>query len=132
MQVIVKREVEVKFVTVRVHVRYGEEDMPNDFPGRKGDIWEVTIELETGQILDWPADAGLRLDWPGSFDMKVVDEGSYFLLDENKKVVAYIEDGYVPNNLLPGEYGDYLNLEISVTGKITNWLKNPSLSEFED
>lgn len=125
MQVSIKKEVEVKFVTVKVPVRYGEEDMPNDFPGRKGDIWEVTIELETGQILDWP---GTEVT---GFDMKVVDEGSYFLLDESKEVVVSLINGYVPNELIPGEYGDYIELQISETGKITNWPSQPSLSDFE-
>lgn len=39
--------------------------------------------------------------------------------------------GCVPNKLLPGEYGDYLALDIDEVGIIKNWLDNPELSEFE-
>lgn len=123
MKIEVKREVEVKYIYVSVAVRYDEDDMANDAPFRKGDTWTVVIDLDTGTILDWPAGKTL------SFNMKVTDEGQYILKDKDMETVKII-NGYVPNKLLPGEYGDYLDLDIDETGKIKNWLSSPSLEEF--
>lgn len=53
---------------------------------------------------------------------KVSDRCFTQLLDENKKVIA-THDGYVPA-LIPGGYGDYIELEIDIeTGQILNWVK---------
>lgn len=126
MKVTVKteEEVEIKFVKVNVAVRYGEEDIPNDFPLRKGDMWSAIIDIDNGMILDWPK--GTK----GELYMKVCDEGSYYLLDESGNTVLSIEEDYVPNELLPGEYGDYLDLDINEDGYINNWYSKPSLSDF--
>lgn len=126
MKVTVKteEEVEIKFVKVNVAVRYGEEDIPNDFPLRKGDMWSAIIDIDKGMILDWPK--GTK----GELYMKVCDEGSYYLLDESGNTVLSIEEDYVPNELLPGEYGDYLDLDINEDGYINNWYSKPSLSDF--
>ena len=124
MKLTVKREVEAKYLTLFVPVNYEDEDMPFDAPLRIGDTWRATIDLDGGRILDWPE--GKRL----SFYMKVCDSGAYALLDADRNVLARRED-YVPNELLTGEYGDYLSLEIDETGKITNWFKRPSLADFE-
>jgi hypothetical protein len=61
----------------------------------------------------------------------VCDEGIYILLDVDRKEIARRND-YVPNRLLPGNHGDYLSLDIAENGKITNWLKSPSVAQFED
>lgn len=126
MKITVKteEEVEIKFVKVNVAVRYGEEDIPNDFPLRKGDMWSAIIDIDKGMILDWPK--GTK----GELYMKVCDEGSYYLLDESGNTVLSIEEDYVPNELLPGEYGDYLDLDINEDGYINNWYSKPSLSDF--
>ncbi len=116
-------EIDVKYVRIVAAVRYDEEDIPNDFPGRRGDVWEVTVDIETGKILDWPGPA---------FDvhMKVCDQGSYYLLDAEQKVLAAIEDNYVPNDLVPGSYGDYIEMNIAEDGTVTNWPKLPDVDEF--
>jgi hypothetical protein len=120
----VQKEVEIKFVKVALAVRYDEEDMPNDFPLRSGDMWNATIEIDTGKILDWPAGKS------GEFYMKVCDCGNYYLLDENKAVVASIEEDYVPNGVIPGEYGDYAEFKINESGIVKNWPKSPRLDAF--
>jgi hypothetical protein len=120
----VPTEVEIKTVRVEIAVRYGEEDIPNDFPFRVGDMWIATIDIDKGKIIDWPQGK------TGSFCMKICDEGSYFLQDVEGKEVLSIESNYVPNALLPGEYGDYLELDIDETGTITNWLEDADLSDF--
>ena len=123
---IVKRvEAVAKYLKMSVDVRYDDEDMPFDAPMRAGDNWEATIDLDEKRIENWPQGQTLSFE-----DMKVCDQGTYILLDADNNEITRIE-GYVPNKLLPGEYGDYLSLDIDETGKITNWLEWPSLADFE-
>ena len=122
--VMVPKEIDFGFVGVSVAVRYGDDDMPHDFPGRKGDMWHATIDIDEGVIRDWPA--GIS----GEFEMKVCDQGEYRLLDREFNVVKHLLDSYVPNTLIPGEYGDYIHLKINEFGVITNWPANPDISDF--
>ena len=50
---------------------------------------------------------------------------------QNKQLIVE-KDGYVPNALLPGNYGDYLSLNINENGLITNWRPDANLSDFEE
>lgn len=120
------READAAFLDLDVAVRYDEEDMPNDAPLREGKSWKAVINLATHTIENWPIGKALKFE-----DMKICDEGTYILLDADKKELARIE-GYVPNNLLPGDYGDYLSLDIDENGVILNWLSNASLEDFEE
>lgn len=120
----VDKDIDIKFLRLDVAVRYEEQDMPNDYPFRENDQWRPTIEVDTGQIVDWPKGNARDLH------MKVVDEGSYYLEDENNEVLLEIEDDYVPNALLPGKYGDYIIISINEDGLITNWPRNPSIEDF--
>lgn len=124
MNLTVNKRVSVKVDTLNMalHVRHGDEDMPAKFPFRTGDMWIVYVDLATGKIKGWPGPA---------FDlyMKVCDEGTYRLLADGQEVAMI--DGYVPNKLVPGEYGDYVDLKIAADGTITNWPKRPDLSAFE-
>lgn len=122
----VEKEIEIRYVKLQVAVRYEEEDIPNDFPHRKGDLWCPTIDIDSGQILDW--DQGRSLD----LYMKVCDEGSYYLLDDSKNIVLSMEQDYVPNQLIPGSYGDYISLRINQDGLIENWPKTPNISDFTE
>lgn len=124
MKVSIPTTVDITHVKMEVAVRYDEEDMPNDFPFREGDMWKVLIEIETGKINDWPTGKA------GDIYMKVCDQGSYYLLDKDGNAVMSIEDDYVPNELIPGEYGDYIDLKINNKGIITNWPKHPSIIDF--
>ena len=46
-------EVEVSFVNIVVPLRYDDEDsMPKDFPLRVGKFWSVSVEIETGRIVN--------------------------------------------------------------------------------
>jgi hypothetical protein len=126
LTVTTKKEVPVKFIKLSVAVRYEEEDIPNDFPLRTRDMWNATIDVDTHKILDWPQGK------TGEFYMKICDQGSYFLLDSDKKVITSIEGDYVPNSLLPGEYGDYLEMKIGEDGTVLNWLEGANCDEFED
>lgn len=120
----VKKEVEITMVKVDVAVRYGEEDIPNDFPMRHNDMWIADIDINEGRVLGWP------VGQKGHLAMKVCDEGSYYLYDSDGNCVKSIEQDYVPNQLLPGKYGDYIDLHIGENGLISNWYSQPSLSDF--
>lgn len=104
-------------VKILVPVNYGEDDMPNDFPHRHGDMWDVTINADTGQIRDWPAGVEHKLH------MKVTDCGTYTLLGDDGRALFCIEQDYVPHGVVPGEYGDYVILDIGPDGVIRNWPK---------
>jgi len=117
-------EVNITHVLVNLPVRYDEEDIPNDFPLREGKMWNAKIEIDTGKIEGWP------MGQVGEFYMKVVDEGTYRLLDDKGAVVASIEQNYVPHGVIPGEYGDYVDFDIDANGVITNWPKRPDIREF--
>lgn len=112
-------EVEVSFVNIVVPLRYDDADsMPKDFPLREGKFWSVSVEIETGRIVNWPKD----LKGAYSVNEKVVDCGAYALNGPKGEKIAEIVENYVPNKLIPGEYGDYVELEI-LDGVITNWPK---------
>jgi len=54
--------------------------------------------------------------------VKACDQGQYELFDAAGNFIGRREDDYVPNKVIPGEYGDYIALRIDLeTGQITNW-----------
>jgi hypothetical protein len=120
----IQREVDVQTIDVILPVRYDDEDIPYDAPMRHGDMWQAKIDITTGEIHDWPR--GKTLD----MYMKVVDSGIYILRDGGGNIIADRND-YVPHGIIPGEGGDYVDLKINETGKITNWPKKISLCDFE-
>lgn len=122
----IKKQVDIKYVLMSVAVRYEDEDIPYDFPLRKGSLWVAKIDIDKGQIVEWPKGE------IGNLKMKVCDQGSYFLIDENGETILSIEDDYVPNQLIPGSYGDYIDFQIDENGFITNWPKNPSIGDFTE
>ena len=121
--VIKKEQVEVKFVLIDINPRHLDEEI-KPVPLLRGDTWEVIVDLETGKIRDWPQGEEREYYW------KICDAGSYHLLDKNGEAALSIRNNYVPNNLLPGEWGDYLDLKINGEGVITNWLKSPTAEDF--
>lgn len=125
----VTEEVEVGSIYLSIPVRYEEEDIPNDFPFRKGDMWAISFTPE-GQIIGWTQE---HEEWFAknqdnsnmeglvfNFQMKVCDTGRYEVRDPEGKALLVIEDDYVPHCLIPGHYGDYVELDINSTGKILN------------
>jgi hypothetical protein len=120
----IQREVDVQTIDVILPVWYDDEDIPYDAPMRHGDIWWAVIDIDTGVIYNWPQGKPLNMY------MKVCDSGSYILRDGDSSIIAERND-YVPHGIIPGEYGDYVELKIDETGKITNWPKKIDLSDFE-
>jgi hypothetical protein len=119
----VPQEIDIRYVVVTLPVRDGEEDIPADFPLRQGDKWQAVIDIDTGRIHDWPIGTAAELS------MNVCDSGCYILWDAERREVARIED-YVPHGLIPGKYGDYVDLKIDANGIIAHWPQEPDLSEF--
>ena len=117
------KEVDIKYITIEIAVRYEEEDIPNDAPMRFGNMWKATVNIDTGKIEKWPQ--GQTLD----LYMKVCDEGIYRLFDADWNELACI-GGYVPHGVVPGQYGDYVELKINEFGVITNWPKAPTFDDF--
>jgi len=118
-----KVEIEISTVDISVPVRFADEDMPYDFPHRVGNVWNITVDVDTGKIHDWP-------NRPARLAMKVCDEGIYILRDCSGKTLARRISDYVPHGLIPGEYGDYIVFDIDERGIITNWPKNPNVKAF--
>jgi hypothetical protein len=117
MKITIQKPVEVEVDAIRcvLPVRWGTEDMPDDYPHRTGNVWDVTIDLATGQIRDWPDGSE-----PLELEMKVCDSGRYYLMNGDE-VVASIEEDYVPNCVIPGAWNDYVELDITASGHIANW-----------
>jgi hypothetical protein len=107
-------KIEAKAIRVVAPVRYGEEDIPKDFPFRQGDLWDVTIDIDTGKIRDWPKGREENIA------MKLVDEGNYYLLGDDGRELAKCEGSYVPS-CIPGRFGDYIDFRIDGEGVICGW-----------
>jgi len=122
--VLMPTEINVACVHIKIPLRHLDEEdsMPADFPLRNGETWSAYVAIATGKILDWPSDK------TGEFfvDEMVRDEGTYELRDSYGVTLAKI-DGYVPHGVVPGDYGDYVRLDIK-DGVITNW---PSPEELD-
>ena len=79
---------------------------------------KLFIELETGHVVNWPTEFG-EFDF---HDAKIVDGGIYTLMkstEPNENDLGY--DGYVPDCLGHGGWGDYLEFEVDANGNIKDW-----------
>lgn len=117
-------EEDIKIVNIMAAVNYGEEEIPNDFPGRSGDIWKAEIEIETGKIRNWPAGRSEKMH------LTVKDCGTYVLINAEGKAVARRDADYVPHGVVPGNYGDVIRLDIAEDGTVTNWPRRPDVKDF--
>lgn len=133
----VTEEIEIKTVEIEIPLDEIEEHTPELKPvvqlfGKTAarrrpteDVWRVRVDIDTGKIEGWPESAG-KVD----LFCKPRDGGSYRLLSPDGKVVAALEQDYVPNGVVPGKDGDYLGFNIDAQGVITNWNRSPSLHNF--
>jgi hypothetical protein len=117
-----------KFIEVSAAVRYWEDSLVNGqedsdgslMPRTNGDLWEPVIDLETGQIQDWPQGTTADINY------KVCDAGEYWLLDADKKRIAKWRSYYVPNKYLChgyDGYGDYIIFNVADDGVISSFEK---------
>jgi len=111
-------------IKANMHPRYWEDAYVNGveedddnptIPRRIGDSWSLTINNQTGQIADWPADTKARVHY------KVCDAGFYEVWD-NTHCLASL-DGYVPSFMSPNAdgSGDYVIMDIDSNGFIKDW-----------
>lgn len=125
----IEKEVDIKHVIIDIAIRYvgdsDDDDVPTDFPLLRDDkkTWLAKVDIDTGIIDGWPQGDSREMH------AKVCDAGIYTLLDADGNTVATLS-GYVPNDLVPGSYGDYVELSIDGGGKITNWPRHPDVSQF--
>lgn len=75
----------------------------------------LKIDIKTGKVTNWPNYSPYDF-----FDVKIVDEGEYILFDNEGDVIAAYE-GYVPECVGEGGYGDYLEFEIDSASNILEW-----------
>lgn len=122
---LVETEVEVKAIRLRVPNRYHDEegDQFGWYPEGAGydrEKHELTLvlDLDERRVRDWPAGVTAEVH------LKVVDEGSYELLDADGKVCAQLVEQPIPP-CLPGEYGDYLILVVNPEGRVGGWNPDP-------
>ena len=110
---------------VEAEVRYWEDATVNGaedtdgtlVPLRVGDKWCPVIELQTGKVLNWPANVTADIHY------KVCDQGEYWLGTETQRTHKY-KGHYVPDEFLcVGDtgYGDYIILMVLDTGFIKDW-----------
>lgn len=110
---------------VEAEVRYWEDATINGtedvggflVPLRKGDKWCPVIELQTGRVLNWPADVTADIHY------KVCDQGEYWLGTDTQRTHKY-KHYYVPDEFLcVGDtgYGDYIIFTVLPTGCIQDW-----------
>ena len=78
----------------------------------------IKIDVDTGQILNWPIGLAADLNC-----LKVVDEGTYILLDSKDNKVSYHDYRYVPQCLQIDDngFGDYFMFRVNKEGYIVNW-----------
>lgn len=125
----IKTEIEIKWCVIDIEPRYigdsKDDDLPTDFPllNDAKNQWRAKVDIDSGQIDGWPQGDARKMH------VKVCDAGLYILQDSAGKELARL-DGYVPHGVVPGSYGDYVELTIDESGRITNWPKSPDISEF--
>lgn len=126
MKVTVYKSVELEIHTVRIEVELHDdvsENLPKHLFNDDGEL-DLLIEVDTGKVVSWQGSEPVNI-----YD-KVCDNGVYTLFGSGGLEVGKIDNYYVPNDLIPGDYGDYINLEINADGFVTNWPKSPNVLEF--
>lgn len=130
VKITVEKEVDIRIVLIDISPRYiGDsdgDDMPTDFPllNEAKTSWIASVNIDTGEISGWPKGDKRNMH------VKVCDAGTYSLIDVDGNTIASIVNNYVPNGVVPGSYGDYVEMDIDENGIITNWPKHPDVSEF--
>lgn len=126
MKVEVYKLTEVEIHSVRIEVELHDdvsESLPKHLFNDDGEL-DLLIEVDTGKVVSWQGSEPVNI-----YD-KVRDNGVYTLFGTDGLEVGKIDNYYVPNDLIPGDYGDYINLEINADGVITNWPKYPNVLQF--
>lgn len=124
-----KKTLNPRYVDILIPEDIMEDDAPN-FPLKPEHIEgasfvKITVDIKTAKVINWTDECGYY-----ELFCKPVDSGIYIIRAEDGKELDRIEEDYVPNKLVPGEWGDYIEMTISKSGYVTNWHNKPSLKEF--
>jgi len=92
-----------------------------DSYGHKRFYWQPTIDLKTGEVINWPKGVKVHVFY------KVCDEFECIVYDKTDNEVLHY-DGYVPDFMAIEDegYGDYIDMIIDENGYIKNWRITPS------
>jgi hypothetical protein len=99
------------------------ENLPKHLFNDDGEL-DLLIEVDTGKVVSWQGNE------PVSIHDNIRNNGVYTLFDKCGDEVARLDNYYVPYDLIPGKKGEYIRLDISADGVITNWPDVPNVYEF--
>ena len=93
------------------------QDVTMVFPSREdegnrnyGSMYFLNVCVDTGLVHNW------HKNRPKKIFEKVCDAGIYELFDESDDSLARLEGEEVPHGLIPGDYGEYIELHIDENG----------------
>lgn len=126
MKVEVYKPVELEIHTVRIEVELHDdvsENLPKHLFNDDGEL-DLLIEVDTGKVVSWQGNE------PVSIHDNIRNNGVYTLFDKCGDEVARLDNYYIPHDLIPGKRGEYIHIDISADGVITNWPDVPNVYEF--
>lgn len=126
MKVTVYKPVELEIHTVRIEVELHDdvsENLPKHLFNDDGEL-DLLIEVDTGKVVSWQGNE------PVSIHDNIRNNGVYTLFDKCGDKVARLDNYYIPHDLIPGKRGEYIHIDISADGVITNWPDVPNVYEF--
>lgn len=126
MEVEVLKLTKVEIHSVRIEVELHDdvsENSPKHLFNDDGEL-DLLIEVDTGKVVSWQGNE------PVSIHDNIRNNGVYTLFDKCGDEVARLDNYYVPYDLIPGKKGEYIHLDISADGVITNWPDVPNVYEF--
>jgi hypothetical protein len=110
-----------KTIKIIVPQRYEEVQIINGVEYPENSKLEMLIDVDNGMAFGWKV--ATHIDW------KICDEGIYQLLDEDENLLDEIYEDYIPD-IIPNEFGDYLDLKINKDGFIERWKRGVEVSSF--
>lgn len=132
MKIKVLQEVDLAIAECWIHARYWEDSLINGVEDDASNpkmpcieehlgeqAWHIIINLDNGQIVNWPAGSTAHIHY------KSCDENYIDIIDRETCIVKEYE-GYVPNFLCPNGagYSDYVKMDIDEKGFIKNFNNN--------
>ncbi len=126
MEVEVLKLTKVEIHSVRIEVELHDdvsENLPKHLFNDDGEL-DLLIEVDTGKVVSWQGNE------PVSIHDNIRNNGVYTLFDKCGDEVARLDNYYIPHDLIPGKRGEYIHIDISADGVITNWPDVPNVYEF--
>lgn len=114
---------EIDIAYLSIEVPYDDDDEIPEYIHEGRNTLTFLIDLDRRKVVDWPEGNHYNLH------LKVCDQGIYRLLDPNGGELAVIDQDYVPDGVL-GKYGDYIVLNITNDGTVTNLPREYNFSDF--